>query len=100
MSGSNFEYHPAAAAKLTQSFDWYYERSPRAAAAFLAEVQEAVAQVVRHPNRWPLYLHGTRRFRLRRFPFVLVYFDDSETIYGLAVAHLSRRPGYWKSRVV
>jgi toxin ParE1/3/4 len=40
-----------------------------------------------------------RHFVLRRFPFSVVYAVVGQTIYVLAVAHGSRGPGYWKSRL-
>lgn len=99
MAATNFEYHSDAATELSQSFDWYHERSPQAAADFLVEMDHAVAQVSKHPGRWPVYLHGTRYYKLRRFPYVLVYLQHADKTYGIAVAHLSRKPGYWKTRV-
>jgi hypothetical protein len=35
---------------------------------------------------------------MRRFPFSLIYRVDRDTIAILAVAHHSRRPGYWRRR--
>jgi toxin ParE1/3/4 len=40
----------------------------------------------------------SRRYLLHRFPFQIVYRARGETIEVVAVAHLKRRPGYWKSR--
>jgi hypothetical protein len=36
---------------------------------------------------------------LRRFPFGLLYAIETERIVIVAVAHLKRRPGYWKDRI-
>ncbi len=42
----------------------------------------------------------TRRFLLRKFPFILIYRErDSGDIQILAAAHTSRKPGYWKRRI-
>jgi hypothetical protein len=49
------------------------ERNETAAEAFLAELDRAVELISESPMRWPNYLHGTRRFLLRRFPFGVVY---------------------------
>ena len=47
-----------------------------------------------------LGMHGFRRLILARFPFdVVVLPRDVETIV-VAVAHQSRRPGYWRMRVI
>jgi hypothetical protein len=40
-----------------------------------------------------------RRFLLHRFPYLLIYREREDgVIQILAVAHTSRRPGYWKER--
>ena len=37
--------------------------------------------------------------RLERFPFVIHYVDLHNTIWILAFAHTSRKPGYWRRRL-
>jgi len=79
--------------------EWYLERSLDASAAFLAAVSEAFDTISAAPNRWPKYLHGTQRLLLHRFPFSIVYLDDTDVVNIVAVAHNKRRPGYWKRRL-
>lgn len=50
------------------AFDWYFERSPKAADAFLAEVDAALAQIVSHPLLYPPYTKNTNRCMLARSP--------------------------------
>jgi len=97
---SRVEFHEEASAEYDAAFDWYLERSPDAAFKFDSEVNRAVAQISEAPQRWALGTHATRRFLLRRFPFVLIYRERaSGNIQILAIAHTSRRPGYWKDRL-
>jgi toxin ParE2 len=42
---------------------------------------------------------GIRRCRLGRFPYGLIYTLDNGDILVLAVAHLHRRPDYWRDRL-
>jgi plasmid stabilization system protein ParE len=98
MNHPTFEFHPEALREAWEARRWYADRDPRTAASFLVELDHAQKQVVAHPERWPVYFHGTRRYRLRRFPYLLVYHTQSERIVVLAVAHAKRRPGYWKAR--
>jgi len=35
---------------------------------------------------------------LTRFPYSLIYTESGDEIRILAVAHHSRRPGYWRGR--
>ena len=46
-----------------------------------------------------LYLFGTQRYIMKRFPFVVVYRVAADGIEVVAVAHGSRKPGYWKNRL-
>jgi hypothetical protein len=40
-----------------------------------------------------------RVYSLSRFPFALPYAADEAQLAILAVAHASRRPGYWQARL-
>lgn len=91
-------FHPEAVAEAAAARLWYAERSLRAARAFMAELDRAVASLGEAPFRWPPAVDGTRRLLLRRFPFGLVYRIGTDRVQVLAVAHLHRRPGYWKHR--
>jgi len=63
----------------------------------MTELERALGSIVEAPMRWPLKA-GTRRYVMRRFPFVLVYRTLDSTVEVVAIAHGRRRPGYWKSR--
>ena len=91
-------FHPAAVEEALAAATWYAERSDSAAVGFLNELDRAVEHIAEAPERWPIYVEGTRRFLLGRFPFSIVYRILGETIQVVAVAHGHRRPGYWKAR--
>ena len=42
---------------------------------------------------------GTKRLLLKRFPYDIVVRELPEEIIVVAVAHQSRRPGYWRDRL-
>ncbi len=94
------EFHQEAAAEYDAAFDWYLERSPEAALRFDAELERALTQIIAAPQRWAAGPHSTRRFLLRQFPFSLIYREQaSGSIQIVAVAHTSRKPGYWRQRL-
>jgi toxin ParE1/3/4 len=93
------QFHDEASAEYDAAFAWYLERSPDAALKFDAEVDRALAQIIQAPQRWTAGPHGTRRFFLRQFPFILIYRERAVDIQIVAVAHTSRKPGYWKQRL-
>lgn len=94
------EYFEEALEEAEAAARWYAERSATAAAAFSDEIDAAELAIVRLPEAWPPFDHGTRRYLLRRFPFSLVYRIESTRIVIVAVAHGRRRPRYWKSRLL
>jgi len=84
---------------LRDAIGWYRSRSPNVGVEFRVTVSDVIRQIVKAPQRWPEYLHGTRRFVMRRFPFFIVYLDDGDEVSIVAVAHSKRKPGYWKARL-
>ena len=93
-------FHEEAGAEYDAAFEWYMERSPDAALKFDAEVEQALTQIVQSPRRWAAGSHSTRKFLLRLFPFILIYRERADSsIQIVAVAHTSRRPGYWTKRL-
>ena len=99
LASKPYQFHPAAWDEFEAADHWDAQRSPDASEAFLLAVEEALASITESPRRWPLYLHGTRRFVLQRFPFSVIYLDEPDFVQIIAVAHGKRRPGYWKRRV-
>ncbi|MBI4840032.1 MAG: type II toxin-antitoxin system RelE/ParE family toxin [candidate division NC10 bacterium] len=66
---------------------------------FIAAVEQAVARIAAFPEHGSPHLMSTRRVVLRRFPFSVVSLLEPEAVLVVAVAHHSRRPGYWRDRV-
>jgi toxin ParE1/3/4 len=65
----------------------------------MAELDHAVVQITTVPQQWPLYLHGTRVYRLHHFPYLVVYRELAASVQIVAIAHGKRRPGYWQRRL-
>jgi plasmid stabilization system protein ParE len=90
-----FEFHPAALAEAEAATLYYRERNPAAALAFAEELDEVVARLERGPHVFPRYLQNTQRALFRTFPFAVIYRFDGALVTVIAIAHGSRRPGYW-----
>jgi plasmid stabilization system protein ParE len=98
MPAMPIEFDPRAIAEVRAARRWYSRRSAGVADRFLAEFDRAIEQISKTPQQWPSYLHGTRVYRLRRFPYLVIYRQAPAAIQVVAVAHGSRKPGYWKRR--
>jgi plasmid stabilization system protein ParE len=99
MSPPSLSFHPRAIVDARAARRWYARRSLALANRFLVELDEAVRLIAAAPGQWPAYLHGTRVYRLRRFPYLVVYRETAAAVEVLAVAYARRRPGYWRRRV-
>ena len=82
-----------------EAIHWYSEQAPGLGDAFLIEVLSAADRIARFPGAWHPLGEGVRRCRLSRFPYGLIYTIDEGDILVLAVAHLHRRPDYWRDRL-
>lgn len=91
-------FDPAARDELVEAVAHYDQQSEPVGDDFLAEVKRAVTRIRDFPTAWPAVSSRSRRCRLTRFPYGLVYQLLSNEIRILAVMHLHRRPGYWQDR--
>src|SRR5262245_42505155 len=98
-TGPILNFDRRALSEARAAWRWYARRSQFAAAQFDAALDDAVRQIMSAPAQWPPYLHGTRVFRMRRFPYLVVYLDTPHVIRVVSVAHASRRAGYWRRRI-
>jgi plasmid stabilization system protein ParE len=93
------KYHPLAASELVESAKFYEARRDLLGDAFLDLVEEAVSEICARPKWGHPGQTGARSWKVRRFPFRIVYLEHRERIWIVAVAHLSRKPGYWLNRL-
>jgi plasmid stabilization system protein ParE len=96
---SEVPFHPAAREEFFQAIDRYEAEVPGLGSDFIAEVERATGRILDFPDIGSTHLAGTRRVILRRFPFSIVYQVEPSGVFIVAVAHHSRRPGYWRDRL-
>jgi len=99
-----FRIEPEASAELGEAALWYERQRQGLGGEFLEAVDEALEFVGRFPRAGAPVLNvppelPVRRVPVKRFPFHVVYLALSDVIRVLAIAHDSRLPGYWHSRI-
>jgi toxin ParE1/3/4 len=85
--------------EMTGARVWYEQRSAAVALRFLRELDVAVSQIASNPQRWPEHLHGTRRYLMNRFPYLIVFETLPDRVRIIACQHGAQKPGYWRRRV-
>jgi toxin ParE1/3/4 len=92
--------HEEAEAELNDAAMYYAEQAtPRIALAFLGEFERVIDLLQLNQQLGTRKEAGMRVHPFRRFPYSIVYREDTEAgpkVY--AVAHQSRQPGYWRNR--
>jgi len=92
------DFLPGARCDFDESFDWYAERSAQAAARFAFTVDAALSAIAHNPKRFAAIDERHRECPMGRFPFRVVYRIEADGIIVMAIAHVKRRPGYWRDR--
>jgi plasmid stabilization system protein ParE len=96
-----FQFSIPASDELTGAIRRYEVRRSGLGREFYDAVCRTIDLIQTHPEigtprtgRFP-----NRQFRVAGFPYKVVYRVREDDIYVVAIAHTSRRPGYWKDRV-
>ena len=86
--------------ELDEAYVYYEEQLQGLGEELLEDVFKAIKRIKSYPFAWPKFSQQTRRCLLYKFPFGVIYhFDEKKNkIIILAIAHLHRKPGYWKNR--
>jgi len=91
--------HPDALAELTQAKNFYLERvGLHLAENFINEFERVTQLLQTYPGFGTPDSGGIRKQTLRRYPYMVVYKILSDELRVLAVAHQSRKPGFWRAR--
>ena len=91
-------FHPEARAEMSESFDFYEARLNGLGLRFLSAVEQAVERISTHPKVGAPLRGEFRKRIIPGFPYNIIYRVWEDHIYLIAVAHQSRRPGYWRER--
>ena len=92
-------YHRLAENELIESARFYEQRREFLGDNFLGAIEETLKKIQRHPDLGKPGKFQTRSWKTKRFPFRVVYFEQTERIWIVAIAHLSRKPNYWLERL-
>jgi plasmid stabilization system protein ParE len=96
-------FHPDAAAEARHAIDHYEILRAGLGDEFRAELAAALARIELNPQSYAAesgssVSRAIRICPLHRFPYSVYYEPLADQIWVAAVAHQSRRPGYWAPR--
>ncbi len=97
--GKKIRFLEIAQIELNEAVDYYNYEMPGLGDTFLIEVLNALDRIAKFPEAWQICSERTRRCRLRRFPYGIMYQARKDGLLIVAIANLHRKPDYWKDRI-
>jgi len=85
---------------LENAFKYYESHRSGLGGDLVEEFRQGLRRILEFPRAWQRLDRTYRRYRLHRFPYGIVYRIDAKDsrIMIVAFMHLSRKPGFWRSR--
>ena len=94
-----YVFHPEAAEEYAQAAQFYAAIAPELGVRFYDEIERLITHVRRQPNRFWQFSPPARRTFAHKFPYSLVYLNEPDRVWIVALMHAKRRPGYWRQRL-
>jgi plasmid stabilization system protein ParE len=92
-------FHAMARRELLDALRWYEQQSDDASSGFAVAVDAAIDRICADPERYEIVLRRFQRAKVERYPYNLFYeLVADNCVRIMAVAHTSRRAGYWRRR--
>ncbi len=86
--------------ELEDAFDFYEKQIRGLGSEFIDDILAAFKRIRTNPTAWTPFSKRTHRCLTNRFPYGIIYqIIDENLILIVAIAHLHRKPGYWKDRI-
>lgn len=95
----SYSFHPEAEGEFLDAIDYYEDREEGLGFDFAVEICSAIDRAAQYPNAWPILEGEVRRCQTKRFPYGILYSEEAEGVFVLAVMHLHRDPDYWQHRL-
>lgn len=92
-------YHPAALEELAEA-DQYLESHQTGLGQRLQNLIEQIEfEISANPETGFIHNYETRMRLVRKFPYGVIFKTYTDHVFVVAIAHLSRKPGYWHNRL-
>ncbi len=62
---------------------------------FKLSIKESITRIIQFPLSWPFEKDEIRKCILPRFPYKILYSNEEDHIFIIAIAHTHRKPNYW-----
>jgi hypothetical protein len=92
-------FHREADEEYAEAAAHYADISPELGGRFYDEIEHLIAEACSAPRRYRRIDGDVRRHLATDFPYALLYLDEPDRVWIVAVMPLKRDPNYWKHRL-
>lgn len=96
----NYRFLDHARQELIEAGVYYASKNRKLVDDLEHEVDRALSYLYDFPRAAKPIDRIHRSYKLRRFPYLLIYRIAGAELIVVAVAHTSRKPGYWRRRTL
>ncbi len=93
------EFHPDAEIEMLAQADYLESRDDGVGVRFLMAVDRAIQRLKYDPSARPKAIGEVRRQPVEGFKLQVLYLDEPDRIWIVAIAHYSRKTAYWRNRL-
>lgn len=90
----NLHVQAEAIMDMQDAFDWYQAKKDGLGFEFLEEVETGFQNICNNPQYYTAINGHFRRHKVKRFPYLVIYEIEPDTIIINAVRHSSRKPKF------
>ena len=94
-----FRFHREALAEARAAAEHYATISPSLGGRFYDSLDRLVREVCAQPALYRVFDPPARRHFRGPFPYAVIYLEQLDHVWIVAVAPFSMRPDYWKDRL-
>ncbi len=92
-------FKPKAEQDIGEGRDYYSQIRAKLGTDFLTEIDQCVKLILANPFRRAEVFKSIRQVHLHRFPYMMSYLIENDSIIVIAVTHNRRHSRLWKSRL-
>jgi toxin ParE1/3/4 len=78
--------------EIRDAFDWYEQQKEGLGYELIEEIEACYKAIIENPGHYSFINHLFRRIKTNRFPYIIVYEFEGDTIIVNSVRHIKREP--------
>jgi plasmid stabilization system protein ParE len=94
-----FLFHPLAREEAGHAARHYAEISAALGGRFYDGLDVLIREICTCPEQYRMFDPPARRHFRRPFPCAVIFIDQPEHVWIVAVMHFKQHPGYWRERI-